>query len=89
MQFCLLNGIKKTDRPPFLILGIKKDRQLFAHCDQSTVRFSVLSYDVSDFPPLLYLIYQEFLETIFLIEDHHTFSLPYPAILLPDYIAHL
>ena len=29
---------------PFLIFGIKKDRQLFAHCDQSTVSFSVFSF---------------------------------------------
>ena len=28
----------------FLKVGIKKDRQLFAHCDQSTVSFSVFSF---------------------------------------------
>ena len=28
---------------PFLKMGIKKDRQLFADCDQSTVSFSVFS----------------------------------------------
>ena len=30
----------------FLILEIKKGRQLFAHCDQSTVSFSVFDFCV-------------------------------------------
>ena len=36
------------DSTPFLILGIKKDRQLFAHCDQSAVSFSVLNCIIYD-----------------------------------------
>ena len=35
----LIEGFRfcRCDSPPFMIFGIKKDRQLFAHCDQSTV----------------------------------------------------